>query len=152
MGASFCGPALSLLKGSAAAGALTICHVPRPLPLTPPPRHIPEIKKRAVEGLARITCPASGLGPAISGSSWMLLTAELGGSWQSLRLGRPGPVTQQPGMSLHLPGIQDSGVSGLFLSFLCVYHCQQTAYFLMPWCCAKSHLHKCLLSVLGLSV
>ena len=97
--------------------------------------------------------PGVRAGPCcLSGSSWMLLAAELGGSWQSLRLGRPGPVTQQPGMSLHLPGIQDSGVSGLFLSFLCVYRYQQAAYFLMPLCCAKSHLHECLLSVLGLSV
>lgn len=31
-----------------------------------------------VEGLARITCPSIRAGPAISGSSWMLLTAELG--------------------------------------------------------------------------
>lgn len=45
---------------------------------------------------------------------------ERGGSWQCLRLGRPGPVTQQPGMPLHLPGIKDSGVSGLFLSVVSV--------------------------------
>ena len=46
--------------------------------------------------------------------------AERGGSWQCLRLGRPGPVTQHSGMPLHLPGIKDSGVSGLFLSVVSV--------------------------------
>lgn len=87
--------------------------------------------------------PGVQAGPShLSGSSWKLLAAELGGSWQSLRLGRP----------FIFPGFRTVVSQGCFCCFLCVYRYQQAEYFLMPLCCAKSHLHECLLSVSGLSV